>query len=82
MQAPPSPEAGWSNPAPMGSPVNPANVAEPPKTSKMGKILLMVLIAIVVVLVVITVVWFVLNRGGSSSAEGLGAIPTWTSLLG
>ena len=81
MQAPPSPEAGWSNPAPMGSPVNPANVAEPPKTSKMGKILLMVLIAIVVVLVVITVVWFVLNRGGSSSAEGLGAIPTWTSLL-
>ena len=78
--APADSGAGWSAPAPTSSPMSP--VSEPPKTSRMGKILLIVLIVVVVALVILTVVWFFLNRGSDSSASALGSVPTWTSLIG
>ena len=78
--APADSGAGWSAPAPTSSPMSP--VSEPPKTSRMGKILLIVLIVVVVALVILAVVWFFLNRGSDSSASALGSVPTWTSLIG
>ena len=77
--APADSEASWSAPGPATSPMRP--VAEPPKTSKMGKILLIALLVAVVALVVLAVVWFFLNREGASSAGAFDSISAWTPLL-
>lgn len=83
----PDQDLGWGSrttPATTTAMASMGPVSERPRTSTMSRILIIVAIVAIVVLVIGALVWFFLNHGGSSSASAstVGAIPTWTSLLG